>query len=106
MLEQIMGYEFQHPGLALAAITHASLPEAAGGCYQRLEFLGDAALDMLITEDAFRSYTCACCSCSCPNGRRQPPTPGAPPASWQPAGVRRASFLATLHMQRTDIAHG
>ena len=57
-LQDITHYPFQHPGLAVSALTHASLLEAPGGCYQRLEFLGDAALDLLVTEDAFRRFTC------------------------------------------------
>ncbi|KAJ9548492.1 hypothetical protein OSB04_021035 [Centaurea solstitialis] len=49
-LESKLGYEFQVKGLLLEAITHASDQEqGAGYCYQRLEFLGDSVLDLLIT---------------------------------------------------------
>ncbi|KAI3514025.1 hypothetical protein L1887_12341 [Cichorium endivia] len=49
-LESKIGYEFVVKGLLLEAITHASAQEqGVGYCYQRLEFLGDSVLDILIT---------------------------------------------------------
>lgn len=49
-LESKIGYEFVVKGLLLEAITHASDQEqGVGYCYQRLEFLGDSVLDILIT---------------------------------------------------------
>ncbi|XP_024966955.1 endoribonuclease Dicer homolog 3a isoform X2 [Cynara cardunculus var. scolymus] len=49
-LESKLGYEFRVKGLLLEAITHASDQEqGVGYCYQRLEFLGDSVLDLLIT---------------------------------------------------------
>ncbi|KAL6547606.1 Dicer dimerization domain [Orobanche hederae] len=49
ILESKLGYAFNTKGLLLEAMTHGSEREGVGYCYQRLEFLGDAALDVLIT---------------------------------------------------------
>lgn len=49
-LEGILGYTFKDRSFLLNAITHASFPmNAITGCYQELEFVGDAILDWLIT---------------------------------------------------------
>lgn len=42
--------------LLAEALTHCSWPNPAVPCYQRLEFLGDAVLDLLITRHIFRAY--------------------------------------------------
>ncbi|KAK6912889.1 Ribonuclease III domain [Dillenia turbinata] len=57
-LEAKLGYQFSNKGLLLEAITHASEQEvgAAGYCYQRLEFLGDSVLDVLITRHLYQSH--------------------------------------------------
>ncbi|KAA8537034.1 hypothetical protein F0562_029512 [Nyssa sinensis] len=49
-LESLLNYSFRDASLLVEALTHGSymLPEIPG-CYQRLEFLGDAVLDYLIT---------------------------------------------------------
>ncbi|XP_063947004.1 endoribonuclease Dicer homolog 3a-like isoform X1 [Daucus carota subsp. sativus] len=51
IVESKLGYQFLVKGLLLEAITHASGEQATGRgyCYQRLEFLGDSVLDLLIT---------------------------------------------------------
>lgn len=49
-LQDILGYTFQRPDLALEACTHASLFGSEMPSYQRLEFLGDAVLDLLVVE--------------------------------------------------------
>ncbi|KAL7196180.1 hypothetical protein ACSBR1_036234 [Camellia fascicularis] len=57
-LESKLGYEFSIKGLLLEAITHASEQElGVGYCYQRLEFLGDSVLDILITWHLYQSHT-------------------------------------------------
>ncbi|XP_068656481.1 endoribonuclease Dicer homolog 3a isoform X2 [Aristolochia californica] len=57
-LELKLGYSFETKGLLLEAMTHASQQElGAGYCYQRLEFLGDSALDVLITRHLFETHT-------------------------------------------------
>nr|GEX89613.1 endoribonuclease Dicer homolog 3a isoform X1 [Tanacetum cinerariifolium]GEX93376.1 endoribonuclease Dicer homolog 3a isoform X1 [Tanacetum cinerariifolium] len=50
-LEKKLGYEFKVKGLLLEAITHSSDHDQGevGYCYQRLKFLGDSVLDVLIT---------------------------------------------------------
>lgn len=55
-LENLLGYQFIHKGLLLQAFIHPSYNEHLGGCYQRLEFLGDAVLDYLITSYLFSVY--------------------------------------------------
>ncbi|CAI9090837.1 OLC1v1025698C1 [Oldenlandia corymbosa var. corymbosa] len=49
-LEALLNYKFRDASLLVEALTHGSymLPEIPR-CYQRLEFLGDAVLDYLIT---------------------------------------------------------
>lgn len=47
--EQILGYRFQNKDYLLQALTHPSCISSYIGCYQKLEFLGDAVLDHLIT---------------------------------------------------------
>lgn len=55
-LEKLIGYLFQHKGLLLQAFVHPSYNKHGGGCYQRLEYLGDAVLDYLITSYLYSTY--------------------------------------------------
>ncbi|XP_077223182.1 dicer-like 4 isoform X2 [Tasmannia lanceolata] len=55
-LEKLLGYKFLHKGLLLQAFIHPSYNKHSGGCYQRLEFLGDALLDYLITSYLYSVY--------------------------------------------------
>lgn len=49
-LEENLGYKFRDRAYLLQALTHPSFPtNSVTGCYQQLEFLGDAVLDMLVT---------------------------------------------------------
>nr|CAI5861281.1 unnamed protein product [Callosobruchus analis] len=49
-VEEILGYEFNNKGYILEAFTHASYtPNRLTRSYERLEFLGDAVLDFLVT---------------------------------------------------------
>lgn len=48
-LEKLVGHHFVHPKLLLEAITHASQPSNTIPSYERLEFFGDAVLDLIIT---------------------------------------------------------
>ncbi|GAU13720.1 hypothetical protein TSUD_348240 [Trifolium subterraneum] len=52
-----LNLKFKDKGLLIEAITHASRPSSGVSCYQRLEFVGDAVLDHLITKHLFFSYT-------------------------------------------------
>lgn len=53
-LETLIGYEFKHKTLLVEAITHPSYTSDMNTVsYQRLEFLGDALLDMLVVPELF-----------------------------------------------------
>lgn len=56
-LEGALNIKFKDRGLLVEAITHASRPSSGVSCYQRLEFVGDAVLDHLITRHLFFTYT-------------------------------------------------
>lgn len=52
--ENTIGYQFNDRSYLLQAMTHASYsPNRLTDCYQRLEFLGDAVLDYLITRHLY-----------------------------------------------------
>ncbi|NCG08246.1 MAG: ribonuclease III [Verrucomicrobia bacterium] len=53
--EQRIAYAFANPDLLEQALTHASLDTPAGD-NQRLEFLGDAILDLVVAERLYREY--------------------------------------------------
>lgn len=53
-LEDSIGYTFKERAYLLQALTHPTYPtNRVTGCYQQLEFLGDAVLDFLITSYIF-----------------------------------------------------
>ncbi|KAK6775177.1 hypothetical protein RDI58_026178 [Solanum bulbocastanum] len=56
-LESLLHYKFSDPSLLVEALTHGSymLPEIPR-CYQRLEFLGDAVLDYVVTAHLYSKY--------------------------------------------------
>lgn len=52
--EEDLNYKFKDKSYLLQAMTHASYtPNRLTDCYQRLEFLGDAVLDYLITRHLY-----------------------------------------------------
>lgn len=54
LLETLIGHTFSHPTLLVEATTHGSCPaNKTGMSYERLEFLGDSVLDMIITPKLF-----------------------------------------------------
>lgn len=54
ILEKNIGYTFKDRAYLLQALTHPSYPtNRITGCYQQLEFLGDAVLDFLVTAYIF-----------------------------------------------------
>lgn len=57
-LERELGYRFSDQAPLLQAVTHPSFEheQAGGGNYQRLEFLGDAVLGMVLAEMLFRHF--------------------------------------------------
>lgn len=57
-IEALLGHSFKEPKLLELALTHASC-EGAGGNNQRLEFLGDAVLDLAIAERLYADFPTA-----------------------------------------------
>lgn len=45
-IEDLVGYKFKNRKLLMQAFTHASMVNTNSPCYQRLEFLGDAVLEV------------------------------------------------------------
>ena len=52
-LEQAIGYRFRDPRLLRQALTHPSLGR---GHNQRLEFLGDAVLELCVSEKIYEMH--------------------------------------------------
>lgn len=48
--EQVLGYEFKKSALLKEALTHASIADHRLNSNERMEFLGDAVLDLIICE--------------------------------------------------------
>ena len=56
-LEQILGYEFKNKSILKTALTHSSYAnEKMGTNNERLEFLGDAVLDLIISNYLYQNY--------------------------------------------------
>ncbi|BBN17070.1 endoribonuclease Dicer [Marchantia polymorpha subsp. ruderalis] len=55
-LEGVLGYTFQNKAVMVEALTHSSYDRPLDKCYQRLEFLGDAVLDYLITSHLYETF--------------------------------------------------
>ncbi|EIW85519.1 P-loop containing nucleoside triphosphate hydrolase protein [Coniophora puteana RWD-64-598 SS2] len=55
-LQSGLGYEFHRGDLLVEAATHPSFATSAGASYQRLEFLGDALLDVVVMRYLFHKY--------------------------------------------------
>ncbi len=55
-LEGRIGYRFKDPDLATLALTHLSAQVAGGRSYQRLEFLGDRVLGVVIADRLYREF--------------------------------------------------
>jgi len=59
-LQNRVGYRFRQPGFLLEALTHKSFsnerPDIAQVHNERLEFLGDAVLDLVISQRTFLDY--------------------------------------------------
>jgi ribonuclease-3 len=57
--EQSIGYRFEDPALLEQALTHTSAITGSrnrGGSYQRLEFLGDHVLGLVVSDMLFRAF--------------------------------------------------
>ena len=55
-LEARLGYTFRDPTLAALALTHLSAQVSGGRSYQRLEFLGDRVLGVVIAERLYSAF--------------------------------------------------
>lgn len=59
-LEEKLGYTFKKPELLVRALIHSSflngIDEPHSKCNERLEFLGDAVCNMLVTEYLYKQY--------------------------------------------------
>ncbi|KAL9155827.1 hypothetical protein ABFS82_09G032700 [Erythranthe guttata] len=92
-LEGCLNVKFNDKGLLVEAITHASRPSSGVSCYQRLEFVGDAVLDHLITKHLFFTYT------DLPPGRL---------TDLRAAAVNNENFarVSVKHNLHTHLRHG
>lgn len=55
-IEEMLGYKFKHPSILEEALTHGSCLGGSTCSYQRLEFLGDAILDVCLTLHMYNTY--------------------------------------------------
>ena len=54
--EQLIGYHFHDPNLLETALTHASVANSRLESNERLEFLGDAVLGVVVVHDLYERY--------------------------------------------------
>ena len=54
--EEAIRYKFENRKLLQRALTHSSLRDKNGACNERLEFLGDAVLGLIISEYLFQTF--------------------------------------------------
>src|SRR5438045_2297648 len=54
--EGILGHTFNNPDLLSEALTHASIADTRLKSNERMEFLGDAVLDLVICEALYRKF--------------------------------------------------
>ena len=54
--ERILGYTFKNPDLLKEALTHSSIADNRLDSNERMEFLGDAVLDLIICEDLYKKF--------------------------------------------------
>lgn len=55
-LQERLGYQFQDPGLLARALTHASSKDPTNPSNERLEFLGDAVLGLVVAHFLFSAF--------------------------------------------------
>ena len=78
-LERVLGYSFVRPDLLEIALTHPSAAVGTDVHYERLEFLGDAVLDLAIADLLMRQFPRPRKAC-CPSSVRRSSTA----ARWRP----------------------
>ena len=55
-LEDLVGHRFRDPDVLREALTHASLKRSSWNVYERLEFLGDRVLGLVISESLLKRF--------------------------------------------------
>jgi len=55
--EQLLGYSFQDRDLLLTSLTHSSVANSRVESNERLEFLGDSVLGMVVCEELYRRFS-------------------------------------------------
>lgn len=54
--QAVINYRFSNPDLLREALTHASVADSRLSSNERMEFLGDAVLELVICEDLYRRF--------------------------------------------------
>lgn len=54
---ETVGYQFQNPALVITSLTHSSVADSRVESNERLEFLGDAVLGMVVCEELYRRFS-------------------------------------------------
>lgn len=54
--EETLGHRFRDPGLLAAALTHRSIAREGTESYERLEFLGDRVLGLVVADMIYREF--------------------------------------------------
>jgi ribonuclease-3 len=54
--ESVLGYRFLNPELLRESLTHASIADSRLKSNERMEFLGDAVLDLIVCEELYRRF--------------------------------------------------
>src|SRR5439155_14503449 len=54
--EKVLGYTFQNPELLQESLTHASIADNRLNSNERMEFLGDAVLDLVVCEALYKRF--------------------------------------------------
>ncbi len=55
-VQEVIGYSFKDPRLLACALTHASIAEARVNSNERLEFVGDAILGMVVCHELYQRF--------------------------------------------------
>lgn len=55
-MQEAIGYTFKEPSLLIAALTHASIANSRVESNERLEFVGDAILGMVVCNELYRRF--------------------------------------------------
>ena len=53
---QLLGYQFQDPSLLDEALTHSSAADSRLRSNERMEFLGDAVLDLVVCDELYQRF--------------------------------------------------